>query len=192
MFGKRVLLADPDQDYRKRLKDLLTQHGYLVAAETEDSQSTLQAAFQTEPDIIIMEAKLPGSKGLEIARVIEEHHLAPVVLITSQNDRDIIEEAKFSAVLGYLLKPVDETSLIPTLEMAMGIFKRLTRLSKENKSLKKELEERKLIEKAKCLLIEKKGFSEATAHRHLQKLSMDRCCSLAKIAQLVINSLSKG
>lgn len=192
MFGKRVLLADPDIDYRKRLKDLLTQHGYLVAAETEDSQSTLQAAFQTEPDIIIMEAKLPGSKGLEIARVIEEHHLAPVVLITSQNDRDIIEEAKFSAVLGYLLKPVDETSLIPTLEMAMGIFKRLTRLSKENKSLKKELEERKLIEKAKCLLIEKKGFSEATAHRHLQKLSMDRCCSLAKIAQLVINSLSKG
>ena len=192
MFGRRVLLADPDPDYRKRLKDLLTQHGYLVAAETEDSQGTLQAAFQTEPDVIIMEAKLPGSKGLEIARIIEEQHLAPVVLITSLNDRDIIEEAKFSAVLGYLIKPVDETSLIPTLEIAIGIFKRLVRVEKENKRLKKELEERKLVEQAKRLLMEKKGLNEPTAHRYLQKLSMDRCCSMAKISQQVITSLSKN
>ncbi len=192
MFGRRVLLADPDVDYRKRLKDLLAQHGYLVVAETEDSQSTLQAAFQTEPDVIIMEAKLPGSKGLEVARVIEEHHLAPVVLITSLNNREIIEEAKFSAVLGYLIKPVDEASLSPTLEMAIGIFKRLVRVGKENKRLKKELEERKLAEQAKRLLMEKKGLCEQEAHRYLQKLSMDRCSSLPKICQQVITSLSKN
>ncbi|CCO08027.1 ANTAR domain-containing response regulator [Desulforamulus hydrothermalis] len=190
MFGRRVLLADPDPEFRKKLKDLLQQHGYLVAAETEDGRSTLQAAFQSQPDIIIMEGKLPGCKGLEVARVIEEHHLAPVVLLTHHCHRELIEEAKFSSVLGYLTKPIDEANLIPTLEMALATFKRLVKIEQENRRLKKMLEEKKLVDQAKRLLAEKKNISEQAAHRYLQKLSMDHSTSLAKIARKVILSLS--
>lgn len=192
MFGMRVLLADPDIDFRKKLKDLLFQHGYLVVAEAENDKETLQAAFQTQPDIIIMEGKIPGSKGLEVARIIEEHNLAPVVLVTSYTHRELIEEAKVSSVLGYLIKPIEDENLIATLEMAMATFKRLTRLADENNKLRQKLEEKVLIEKAKHLLVAKKGFNEQTAYRYLQKLSMDRCSSLAKVAQLVIKSFSKA
>jgi len=191
LFGRRVLLADPDPEFRKKLKDLLQQHGYLVVAETEDGRSTLQAAFQSQPDIIIMEGKIPGCKGLEVARVIEEHHLAPVVLVTSHCHRELIEEAKFSSVLGYLTKPIDDVNLIPTLEMALATFKRLVRMEQENRKLKKMLEERKLIDQAKRLLMEKKGLSEQAAHRHMQKLSMDHSSSLAKVAHRIIISLSR-
>ncbi|MEG6523294.1 ANTAR domain-containing response regulator [Desulfotomaculum sp. 1211_IL3151] len=191
MFGRRVLLADPDPDFRKSLKNTLQQHGYLVVAETEDGQGTLQAAFQHQPDIVLMEGEIPGSRGLEIARTIVEHHLAPVVLITSQTHRELLEEAKVSSILGFLIKPIEILSLIPTLEMALATFKRLVRMEEENKKLKKKLEEQRLVEQAKGLLIEKKGFNEQKAHRYMQKLSMDRCCSLAKVAQLIIASLTK-
>lgn len=191
MFGRRVLLADPDRDFRKMLKDMLQQHDYLVVAETEDGKSTLQSAFQTQPDLVIMEGKLPGSKGLEVARIIEEQHLAPVVLVTSSSHRELIEEAKFSAVIGYIIKPVDEANLILTLEMALATFKRLVKLETENRKLKKKLEEKNLIDQAKRLLIEKKGLSEQAAYRYMQKVSMDRCSSLSKVAQLVISSLTR-
>lgn len=191
MFERRVLLADPDVEFRKKLKDLLQQQGYLVVAETEDGRSTLQAAFQNQPDLIIMEGNLPGSKGLEVARTIEEHHLAPVVLVTSHSHRELIEEAKFSAVLGYLTKPIDEANLMPTLEMALATFKRLVKIEQENRKLKKMLEEKKLVDHAKRLLIEKKGLSEQAAYRHMQKLSMDYSSSLAKVAQRIITSLAR-
>ncbi|ABO51315.1 response regulator receiver and ANTAR domain protein [Desulforamulus reducens MI-1] len=191
MFSRRVLLADPDPDFRKKLKDILQQNDYLVVAETEDGRSTLQAAFQNQPDIILMEGELPGSKGLEIARIIEEHHLAAVVLVTSFSHRELLEEAKVSSVLGFIIKPVDDINLIVTLEMALATFKRMVRMEEENKKLKKKLEEKRLVEQAKRLLIEKKGFNEQTAHRYMQKVSMDRCCSLAKVAQLVISSLNR-
>lgn len=191
MFGRRVLLADPDPDFRKNLKNVLKQHGYLVVAETEDGQGTLQAAFQHQPDIVLMEGEIPGSRGLEIARTIVEHQLAPVVLITSQTHRELLEEAKVSSILGFLIKPIEILNLIPTLEMALATFKRLVRMEEENKKLKKKLEEQRLVEQAKRLLIEKKGFNEQKAHRYMQKVSMDRCCSLAKVAQLIITSLTK-
>ncbi len=190
MFGRRVLLADPDPEFRKKLKDLLQKQGYLVVAETEDGRSTLQAAFQNQPDIIIMEGKIPGSRGLEVARIIEEHRLAPVVLVTSHSHRELIEEAKFSAVLGYLTKPIDDANLMPALEMALATFKRLTKMEQENRKLKKMLEEKKLVDQAKRLLIEKKGMSEQAAYRHMQKLSMDHSSSLTKVAQRIITSLS--
>lgn len=191
MFGRRVLLADPDPDFRKKIKDILQQHDFLVVAETVDGKTTLHSASQTQPDLIIMESKLPGSKGLEVARIIEEQHLAPVVLVTSSVHRELIEEAKFSAVLGYLIKPVDESNLILTLEMALATFKRLVRIEDENRKLKKKLEEKNLIDQAKRMLMDKKGLSEQAAHRYMQKISMDRCSSLGKVAQLVITSLNR-
>lgn len=191
MFGRRVLLADPDPEFRRKLKDLLRQHGYLVVAEAEDGRSTLQAAFRSQPDLIIMEGKIPGSKGLEVARLIEENRLAPVVLVTSHTHRELIEEAKFSSVYGYLTKPIDDNSLIPTIEMALATFKRLIRIEEENRKLRKKLEEKTLVERAKRLLMEKKGLSEQVAHRYLQKISMDQSCSLARVAQQVISSLTR-
>ncbi|MDO7785769.1 ANTAR domain-containing response regulator [Desulforamulus aquiferis] len=189
MFERRVLLADPDLEYRKKLRDLLRQHGYLVVAETEDGRGTLQAAFQNQPNLVIMESDMPGCKGLEVARLIEENRLAPVVLVTSQTHRELIEEAKVSSVLGYLIKPIDEASLIPTIEMALATFKRITKMEEENRKLKMRLEEKNLVEQAKHLLMEKKGFSEQAAYRFIQKTSMDRASTMARVAQQVIVSL---
>lgn len=189
MFERCVLLADPDPEFRKKLRDLLRQHGYLVVAETEDGRSTLQAAFQNQPNLVIMEGAIPGCKGLEVARLIEENRLAPVVLITSHTNREMIEEAKVSSVFGYLTKPIDEASLIPTIEMAMATFKRMAKMEEENRKLKMKLEEKMLVEQAKRLLMEKRGLSEQAAYRFLQKTSMDRASSLARVAQQVIVSL---
>lgn len=189
MFERRVLLADPDPEFRRKLRDLLRQNGYLVVAETEDGRSTLQAAFSSQPNLVIMEGEIPGCKGLEVARLIEEHRLAPVVIITSHTHRELIEEAKVSSVLGYLTKPIDEGSLIPTLEMALATFKRIKKFEEENNKLKQKLEEKQLVDQAKRLLMEKRGLSEQAAYRFLQKTSMDRASTLSRVARQVITTL---
>ncbi|RYD06729.1 hypothetical protein N752_03375 [Desulforamulus aquiferis] len=92
-------------------------------------------------------------------------------------------------MLGYLIKPIDEASLIPTIEMALATFKRITKMEEENRKLKMRLEEKNLVEQAKHLLMEKKGFSEQAAYRFIQKTSMDRASTMARVAQQVIVSL---
>lgn len=190
MFGTRVVIADADAEYREKLKETLLQAGYMVAGSVGNGRSALKAIFQTEPDIIIMDSKLPGAEGMEITRIIEEHRVAPFLLLASGPEQELLESAKFSWVFAILVKPVNNEQLFTAIELAIANFKRIIKLETENKRLKKALEERKLVEKAKGLLMEQKGICEKDAYKLLQKLSMNRCLPIGKIARQVITYYS--
>jgi len=191
MFGARIVIADTDADFRKKLKDTLVRAGYLVTGEVGDGRSALKVIFQTEPDLVIMDPKLPGAEGLEIVRIFEEHRAAPVILMTASHEQALLEEAKDSWIFAYLVKPVNEAQLFPAIEIAIANFRKFMKLEEENRELKKNLEERKLVEKAKGLVMEAKRLSERDAYKYLQKLSMDNCIPIARVARQIITYFNK-
>ncbi|MHB1041422.1 MAG: ANTAR domain-containing response regulator [Eubacteriales bacterium] len=191
MYGTRIVIADADAAFRKKLKDTLIHAGYLVIGEVGDGRGALKVIFQTEPDLIIMDAKLPGAEGLGIVRIIEEHRAAPVILLSASHERDLLEDAKGSWIFAFLVKPLNEAQLFPAIELSLANYKRFLRLEEENKKLKRALESRKLIEKAKGLVMEAKGLREQEAYKYLQKLSMDNCMPIAGVARQIINFFNK-
>lgn len=186
----RVVIADSDLNFRRQLKDILRHAGCTLIREAGEGKSALQIVFQTEPDLVILEDRIPGSEGIDIAEIIGEHRVAPVVLAVEPTRGQNLEElARKNGVYGLLIKPLRETNILPVLEAALANFERVTRMQKEVQDLRKQLETRKLVEQAKGLLMEKKGFSEQEAYKYLQKISMDRCLPLARVARQVILTL---
>jgi response regulator NasT len=192
MFGARIVIADADAGHRKKIKEMLTQTGYLVTGEVGDSRSALKAIFRTEPDLVIIDPRLPDAHGLGIIKIIEEHRAAPVILMTDPNEQGMLEDLMDYWIFGCLPKPINDMQLLNAVEIAIANFKKYAKLMEENKRLKKALEERKLIEKAKGLVMEAKGFSENEAYKYLQKISMDRCIPIAVVADRVITQLRKN
>lgn len=191
MFGTRIVIADADAGYRKKIKEMLVQAGYLVTGEVGDSRSALKVISRTEPDLVIMGLKLPGAHGLDIIKIIEEHRAAPVILLTESHEQGLPEEVKDFMVFGCLPKPLSDAQLLNAVEIAINNYQRYIKLIEENKRLKKALEERKLVEKAKGLLMEARGLSEAEAYKYMQKLSMDKCIPIAVVASRVAVQLRK-
>jgi response regulator NasT len=191
MFETRVVIADADTENRQKLKEILTHAGYMVAGVVEDGRSALKVISQKEPDVVIMDARLPGSEGLEIARNIEEHRAAPVILLTEAHEQDIVEATETTWIFGCLIKPVEDKQLFIAIEIAIASFKKIVKLEEENKRLRQALEERKLVERAKGLLMEVKGMSERDAYKYMQRKSMDNCVSIARVARQIITSLKK-
>lgn len=191
MFGARIVIADADAGFRKKLKETLVHAGYLVTGEVGDGRGALKVIFQTEPDVVLMDARLPGAEGLGIVRIIEEHRAAPVILLALSHDQELLEAAKDSWIFAYLVKPVSDTQLLSTIELTLANFSKFIKLEQENKRLKQTLEDRKVVEKAKGLLMDCKGMSEKEAYKHLQKLSMDKCVPIVRIARQVIGHYHK-
>ncbi|SHJ47054.1 ANTAR domain-containing response regulator [Desulfofundulus thermosubterraneus] len=191
MYRTRIVVAESDRDFRVRLKEILRHAGYMVIGETQDGRSLLQIVFQTTPELVILEYRLPGSEGIDVAGIIEEHHVAPVVLTADLHQQNVAELVRSPGVYGVLPRPLQEEMVVPTIEMALASFERTMRLEKEIRGLRKALEERKLTERAKGLLMERKGMTERQAYKYLQKLSMNRCVPLARVAREVIMALEK-
>ena len=191
MYGLRVVLADTDPLFRRHLKEKLLKAGYMVVGEASDGRNALQMIFNIQPDLVIMNAQLPGRDGLEVAKIIEEHRLAPVILITELNLQDELKEALEHWMISYILKPVDEINLFPAVEVCVAMFRRFCRLDEENRKLKQTLETRKVLDRAKGLLIEFKGMTEQQAFKHIQKLSMDKCLPIQNIAYQIIKVLDR-
>jgi len=186
----RVVIADSDLNFRRQLKDILRHAGCTLIREAGEGKSALQIVFQTEPDLVILEDRIPGSEGIDIAEIIGEHRVAPVVLAIEPTRQQNLEElARKNGVYGLLIKPLQETNILPVLEVALANFERVTGMQKEVKDLRKQLETRKLVEQAKGLLMEKKGFGEQEAYKYLQKISMDNSLPLARVARQVILTL---
>ncbi len=183
MYGLRILLADADVQERKNVKDLLVRAGHSLVAEAGDGRTASQLAFSRQPDLVILDHALPVRDGLEVARVLDEQRVAPVLLLLSGDYWGLLERARAAGVYGLLVKPVTETTLLPEVVMAWSAFQRVIRLEQDNRSLRESLENRKLVEKAKGLLMQKTGWSEQEAYQHLRKLAMDRCVSIDKIAK---------
>jgi response regulator NasT len=168
------------------LKETLVGLGYLVVGEAGDGVSAINLTRELRPDLVIMDIKMPKLDGIKAAEVLTQERLAPVVLLTAYSDRDLVERAKEAGVVSYLVKPFREADLLPALEVAMARFNELRTLDKQLGDLKEALETRKVVERAKGMLMEKQGLSETEAFRKIQQLSMNTRKPMKEIAQSIL------
>lgn len=182
----RVIIADDESLVRMDLQETLTELGYLVIGQVGDGQSAVNMARELEPDVVIMDIKMPGLDGIEAAKILTEEKIAPVVLLTAYSQRDLIERAKEAGVVGYLVKPFREADLTPAIELALARFEEFRALEKEVNNLKEALETRKKVEQAKGILMEKQGLSEQEAFRKIQKMSMNTRKPMKEVAEAII------
>src|SRR5712692_7564846 len=170
-MSTRVLIADDETVQRMDLKDMLTTQGYLVVGEASDGVSAVTQARQTRPDLVILDIRMPEMDGLTAARTIVQEQIAPVVLLTAFGDQPLVEQAKEAGVFSYLVKPLRESEVAPALEVALARAQETQALQKHVDALAEQLETRKLVEKAKGILMQKLGFSEPEAYRKIQLTS---------------------
>jgi response regulator NasT len=182
----RILISDDEALIRMDLKEMLTNLGYLVVGETGDGTTAVNLAQQIRPDLVIMDIKMPGTDGITAARILTQQDVCPVLLLTAYADRDLVEKAKEAGVVGYLVKPVREADLAPAIEIALQRFLEFRALRQQVQDLKETLETRKIIERAKGVLMDAYGLKEAEAFRRIQKLSMDTRKSMREIAEAIL------
>ncbi len=182
----KVLIAEDEPIVRMDLRELLESQGYQVIGEASDGQSAIDIARKEKPDVIIMDIRMPGMDGIEAAKILTEEEIAPLIFLTAYSDRELVEKAKEVGVIAYLVKPFKETDLFPAIEMAIARFKEFLQLKQEVKDLKEALETRKLVDRAKGLLMDMEGLKEHEAFRLIQKASMDKRKPMKEIAQAII------
>jgi response regulator NasT len=181
-----VIVADDESLVRVDLREALTELGYLVVGEVGDGQSAVNMARELDPDVVVMDVKMPGMDGIEAARILTQERVAPVVLLTAYSQTDLIERAKEAGVVGYLVKPFRETDLAPAIELALARFAEFRALQDEVGNLTEALETRKKVEKAKGILMDKQGMTESEAFRKIQKMSMNTRKPMKEVAEAII------
>ncbi|GBF32229.1 response regulator [Desulfocucumis palustris] len=186
MAEQRIVLVDSDDAFRKNIKSVLVKLGYWVVGETGDGLSALKMVRARQPDLLIIEAGLAGMDGLEVAKILHEDKLAPVVVVASKFTQSILERAKECRVSALLLKPLDEITLTSAVELAMANYQEVVDLENKVKELKEAIETRKIIERAKGILMESMGLSEGEAFKRMQKQSMNKRISMRQVAEAVI------
>jgi len=183
----RILLVDDQAIVREGLRSMLSpEPDFVVVGEAGDGRSAVNLARELRPDVVLMDIKMPDMDGIEAAKVLTEERIAPVVLITAFSQRDLVERAKEAGVVGYLVKPIQETDLTPAIEIAISRFHEFRELEKEVDNLQDQLETRKLVDRAKGILMDSQGLTEAAAFRRIQKMSMNTRKSMREIAQAII------
>lgn len=187
-MGIRILIADDEAVVRMDLREMLEESGYEVVGEASDGKRAVELGRELKPDLAILDIKMPEMTGLEAGEKLLEEGIATLIL-TAYTDRDFIENAKEIGALAYLVKPFSKENLIPAIELAMARFKELQELRREVSSLKEALEVRKLVERAKGLLMKHLGISEEDAYRYLQRRSMEYRKPLKEVAEAVIIAL---
>jgi len=182
----RVIIADDESIIRMDLREMLTNLGYLVVGEAGDGRSAVNLARELKPDVAILDIKMPDMDGIEAARILTGEKIAPVVLLTAYSQRDLVERAKEAGVVGYITKPMRESDLTPAIEVAIARFSEFRALEKEIGDLKQALETRKLVDRAKGILMDTQGLTEAEAFRKIQKMSMNKRRPMKEVAEAII------
>lgn len=184
---KRIVIVDDEPITRMDIRELLSEAGYEVVGEASDGFEAIDVCRKYSPDLIIIDIKMPVLDGLKASKVIMHEKIAGgILLLSAFNDPDYIQQAKNVGALGYLVKPLDEKSFIPTIEMALARGKDLKKLESDYSKITQKLEERKVIDIAKGKLMKDKQVSEEEAYCMLRKLSMDRRCSVGEIAKTIM------
>lgn len=186
MQQAKIFIACADSSARQNLKYMLVREGYLIAGEAPDGSQALRMIRTLQPDLVILDSDLQGTNALEVARVIDEDRVAPIILLASSWHRNLINRTRDFPVFAYLIKPVQDNTLIPAVEAALANYRRVTRLEQEISKLKETLAARKVVERAKGILMDTMGLTEAEAYRRLQRQSMDRCVPMKTIAEAII------
>ena len=186
MERARVVIADDESIVRTDLKEMLTSLDYLVVGEVGDGLSAVNTARELKPDVVLMDIKMPDMDGIEAAKILTEEQIAPVVLLTAYSQKELVDRAKDAGVVGYLIKPFRESDLMPAIEVAISRYKEFETVRQEVEDLQNALETRKLVERAKGILIDTQGMDEHEAFRKIQKMSMNTRKPMKEVAEAII------
>ena len=182
----RVVIAEDEAIIRLDLKESLEAEGYAVIGETGRGDEAIDLVRMLEPDLIILDIKMPGMNGIDAAKVISDEGLAAVILLSAFSQQDLIKEASNAGVLAYLVKPFQRSDLVPSIELALGRFEEISGLKQEAVMLRESLETRKLVDRAKGLLIDNYGLKESDAYRYLQKKAMEDRTTMKAVAEDIL------
>lgn len=184
---KRILIVDDEPITRIDLRCILESKAYNVVGEAKDGFSAIDLCKKEKPDVVIMDIEMPDFDGIKASKVINKENLAGgVILLTGIDDDEYLEKAKNVGAFSYLVKPIDEKSLIRAIEMCYSKVNEFRELKKDLENANSKLNERKIIEKAKGILIKEHNISEEEAYNKLRKLCMDKRTSMVEIAKVMI------
>ena len=183
----RVVVAEDEAIIRLDLKEILEEEGYEVVGETGRGDEAVQLVRDLDPDLAILDIKMPGMDGLSAAREIAGERRAAVLILTAFSQRDLIEQARDSGALAYLVKPFQRSELMPAIEVALGRFSEIRALEHEVKSLEDQMETRKVVDRAKGIVMDRHHYSEAAAFSFIQKTAMRERVTMKEIAQRIID-----
>ena len=183
---RRVLVAEDEALIRLDLKEMLQEEGYDVVGEARDGEEAVRLAEELQPDLVILDVKMPVLDGISAAERIVGRRIAPVVMLTAFSQRDLVERAVEAGAMAYLVKPFAKSDLIPTIEVAISRAAQLAALEAEVGDLTERLETRKVVDRAKGRLQADHGMSEPQAFRWIQKTSMDRRTTMRAVAEGVV------
>jgi response regulator NasT len=182
----RIIIADDESLIRLDLREMLTHLGYDVIGEAGDGLSAMELARKLRPDLVIMDIKMPDLDGISAAESLTVDRIAPVVLLTAYSDQALVDLAKEAGVVGYVVKPFREAELMPVIELSLARFEEFQALEREVGNLKDALESRKVVERAKGVLMEVHGLREAEAFHRIRKTSMDARKSMREVAEAIL------
>jgi response regulator NasT len=183
----RVVIAEDEAIIRLDLKETLEEEGYEVVGETGRGDKAVELVRQLRPDLAILDIKMPGMDGIEAARLITADRICGVLVLTAFSQREIIEEARDAGALAYLVKPFQKSDLIPAIEVAIGRFNEMRALNGEIDSLGEQLETRKILDRAKGVLIDSHSMSEADAYGWIQRAAMNQRSTMKAVAEKIVD-----
>ncbi len=187
VVSRRVLIAEDEALIRLDLKEMLEEEGYVVVGEAADGEQAVSLAFELRPDLVILDVKMPKLDGIAAAERIAAERIAPVVILTAFSQRELVERAREAGAMAYLVKPFGSTDLLPTIEMAVSRHAQIVGLEKEVGGLQEQLEARKVVDRAKGVLMTEHGMTEPDAFRWIQRTAMDRRTTMRSVAEAVIS-----
>ena len=182
----KILIAEDEAIIRLDLKESLEAEGYEVVGETGRGDEVIGLVRSLEPDLVILDIKMPGMTGIQAAEIITEEGLAAVILLTAFSQQELVQQASNAGVLAYLVKPFQRSDLVPSIELALGRFKEIMLLKEEKTLLENNLESRKVIDRAKGMLTDKYGLKESDAYRYIQKKAMTERTTMKDIAETIL------
>ena len=191
MEALRIIIADDESIIRMDLKEMLEEAGHTVIGEASNGVKALELVRSLQPDLVIMDVKMPQMDGIAAAKIISNEKIAPVLLLTAFSQKDIVDKAKDSGVLAYLVKPVKEESLFPAMQIALSRFQEFAELEQELENVKNSLETRKILDRAKGILMDTYNLTETEAYRRIQQYSMSKRKAIKDIAEAIVGASKK-
>lgn len=186
----RVVIADDEPITRMDLKELLEENGYEVVGQATDGFDAIEICKTLKPDLVLMDIKMPLLDGLSAARIMNDERFGiTIMLLTAYSEREFIEKAKDVGVSGYLVKPIDEKSIVPSIELAVASAREIQTLQKDIAKVEQRLESRTIIEKAKGKVMARDGITEQEAYDFIRKLGQRKNISMKRISEIILQSV---
>jgi response regulator NasT len=184
----RVVIAEDEALIRLDLREMLTEEGFDVVGEAADGEQAVSLARELRPDLVVCDVKMPKMDGITAAGLISGERIAPVVILTAFSQRDLVERARDAGAMAYVVKPFEKRDLLPAIEMALSRFAEIRALEVEVGDLAERLATRKVVERAKGVLMAEHSMTEPQAFNWIQRTAMDKRTTMKAVAELVVET----